>query len=300
MIGRAVSSCLNQDFSNLEVIVVDDGSSDGTAGIVEDFKDRRVVLIRHRKNLGVCPARNSGVTAAKGEWLLFLDSDDELVPSSLRTIEERVHVVSDDVHRLVFMYQLETGELSPHPPLMDETWDFRAYLNWINLVRSYSDFFNCIRRSAFQEVAWPTSRASEALFHFEFAKRFLTRCCKDVVALLHSDAENRACNFKVSRRLQDARDMAEAMQSLLQRHGEALKADAFETFLAYLREAAAQSFLAGRRPHGVRYSTEYLSLRPFSFRGWATLLLGLLGPQALVSSEFLAVRLAKSFQRRKH
>src|ERR1039458_5800762 len=83
-VQRALSSCLVQDFQAFEVVVVDDASTDNSATVVEGLQDQRVRLIRHAKNRGVCPARNTGVQAAAGEWIVFLDSDDELLPGCLK------------------------------------------------------------------------------------------------------------------------------------------------------------------------------------------------------------------------
>lgn len=75
-IRRSVSSVLGQTFQDLELIVVDDGSSDGSPAIVRSLKDKRIRLIV-QKNAGVSAARNRGVTAARGRFVAFLDADDD-------------------------------------------------------------------------------------------------------------------------------------------------------------------------------------------------------------------------------
>jgi glycosyltransferase involved in cell wall biosynthesis len=67
----------------LEVVVVDDGSGDGTALIVEGFGDERVRLVRHEKPRGVSAARNRGIAEARGEWISFLDDDDLWAPDKV-------------------------------------------------------------------------------------------------------------------------------------------------------------------------------------------------------------------------
>lgn len=76
-IGRCLGSIQKQTYNNLEIIVVDDGSSDNTAQIVQDVKkkDHRVRLIK-KENEGVSAARNDGVAAASGKYVYFIDSDD--------------------------------------------------------------------------------------------------------------------------------------------------------------------------------------------------------------------------------
>lgn len=73
---RAVESVLNQSYSRIELIIVDDGSDDGTAQYVESLGDARVRYVINKQNLGPAEARNKGVNLSKGEWIAFLDSDD--------------------------------------------------------------------------------------------------------------------------------------------------------------------------------------------------------------------------------
>lgn len=83
LIGRAVQSVLNQSYGDFEIIVVDDGSSDNIEEVVKSFKDERIKYIKHEKNKGAPTARNTGIKAAKGEYIAFQDSDDEWLPGKL-------------------------------------------------------------------------------------------------------------------------------------------------------------------------------------------------------------------------
>jgi glycosyltransferase involved in cell wall biosynthesis len=85
LLPAAIRSVLDQTFGDLEVVIVDDGSTDGTGEIVASVGDRRVRYIpsAHR---GVCAARNRGARAARGRYLLFLDSDDRADPRWLEAI----------------------------------------------------------------------------------------------------------------------------------------------------------------------------------------------------------------------
>jgi len=84
-IGRAIDSVISQTIQDFELIVVNDGSTDGGENIVAEYSDSRIFLI-NQKNSGVSVARNTGVNAAKADIVAFLDADDEWLPEFLETI----------------------------------------------------------------------------------------------------------------------------------------------------------------------------------------------------------------------
>ena len=77
-VKAAISSVLRQSFADLELIVINDGSEDGTDSIVASLaaEDARIIYLKNEKNLGASYTRNRGVELARGEWIAFLDSDD--------------------------------------------------------------------------------------------------------------------------------------------------------------------------------------------------------------------------------
>ncbi len=83
LLEQSVKSALDQTLVDLEVIVVDDGSTDATADVVKRIEDPRVSYI-HQENQGVAAARNTGIMAARGTYISFLDSDDLLTKDALR------------------------------------------------------------------------------------------------------------------------------------------------------------------------------------------------------------------------
>src|SRR5512144_610930 len=85
---RAVDSVLAQTHADFELIVVDDGSSDGTRQCLEDAQrsDARVRAIHHAVSRGAPASRNAAIAAARGEWLTGLDDDDEFLPRRLELL----------------------------------------------------------------------------------------------------------------------------------------------------------------------------------------------------------------------
>lgn len=80
MIQRAVNSALEQTYKNLEIIVVDDASTDNTKEVIDNYRNSKIKYLRLAKNSGQCIARNRGIEISSGEYIGFLDSDDEWLP----------------------------------------------------------------------------------------------------------------------------------------------------------------------------------------------------------------------------
>ena len=96
-IGKCVDSVLNQTTSDLEVICVDDCSSDGSYDYLKSFSDPRMRLIRFPVNRGVSAARNAGLEASTGEFVYFLDSDDWLDSDYLEEMLVNIKVTGEDI-----------------------------------------------------------------------------------------------------------------------------------------------------------------------------------------------------------
>jgi glycosyltransferase involved in cell wall biosynthesis len=94
MLKEAIHSILRQDFEDFELIVVDDGSTDGTTEEIRKFGGR-VRLLQHPENRGVSAARNKGILHAKGKYVAFLDSDDQWVKGKLKI---QVTFLDDNPH----------------------------------------------------------------------------------------------------------------------------------------------------------------------------------------------------------
>ncbi len=86
-IARSIQSVLGQNYNDFEIIVVDDGSDDAGLSVVRQFKDDRIQVYQ-QKNSGVSSARNMGIQKARGEYLAFLDADDEWLENHLESFEE--------------------------------------------------------------------------------------------------------------------------------------------------------------------------------------------------------------------
>ncbi|MHC5199098.1 MAG: glycosyltransferase family 2 protein [Planctomycetota bacterium] len=88
-IARSIDSVLAQTHPVDEIVIVDDGSTDNTAAIIKDYGDK--VRYIHQPNAGVSAARNTGIEAATGNWIAFLDADDEWLPEKIKRQVENLN-----------------------------------------------------------------------------------------------------------------------------------------------------------------------------------------------------------------
>lgn len=107
IVNRAIQGAINQTYKNIEIIVVDDSPIDFEGRIlienmIKTINDSRIRYIKHSNNMGACAARNTGITESKGEYLAFLDDDDEWMPTKL---EKQLALMSEPNVGLVYCIQ---------------------------------------------------------------------------------------------------------------------------------------------------------------------------------------------------
>ncbi len=103
-IQTAIQSVIDQEFTNWELIVVDDASSDNTAKVLEQYADRsNIRVIRNQKNLHKGGARNVGIDAAKGNYICFLDDDDYYEKNHLSVFDEKIRELREPFGMLYTM-----------------------------------------------------------------------------------------------------------------------------------------------------------------------------------------------------
>ncbi|MBQ9024228.1 MAG: glycosyltransferase family 2 protein [Bacilli bacterium] len=97
-IRKSLDSVVNQVYKNLEIIVVDDASTDSTKKIIKEYadKDDRIIPFYQASNKGVSSARNIGLKAVSGEYVVFVDSDDELTPDAIRRMVDMADKYNSD------------------------------------------------------------------------------------------------------------------------------------------------------------------------------------------------------------
>lgn len=106
-INKCIDSIIGQTYKNLEIILINDGSKDGTKDIIETYDDERIVFI-DKENTGVGNTRNLGIEKSSGDYIMFVDSDDFIEHNCVEKLLDKA--VRDDCDLVICNYYLDTSE----------------------------------------------------------------------------------------------------------------------------------------------------------------------------------------------
>jgi glycosyltransferase involved in cell wall biosynthesis len=175
---RSIESVLDQSYTNFELIIVDDGSTDDSFDVIRAYlKDPRVRYIRHSTNKGAQAARNVGIKTATGEYIAFLDSDDEWVPEKLQIQVKKINGATPlrVIHGDAFVCKEETGEKKRCNRPKLRGWVYKE------LLEKEGPLFQCILapKSCFEHIGyldecvpswqeWDTAIALSRFYEFDY------------------------------------------------------------------------------------------------------------------------------------
>lgn len=164
-ISKCVESIINQTYKNIEIIIVDDGSTDDSLKVCQEkYKENSRVKIYTKSNEGVSSARNFGMKKASGDYILFIDADDYI---EKQTIEESLKIIEKyDVDILKFGFYRELGKYKKKYIFSSETnklikkEDYKVNGIYDNLITT-SDFYNVwnaiIKRDILTNISFKTN-----------------------------------------------------------------------------------------------------------------------------------------------
>ena len=164
-LSKAVESVLAQDFQDFELIMVDDGSPDNSGAVCDSYaeKDARVKVI-HKKNGGICSARNAGIDAARGEYIGFCDNDDLYLPGLIRDNYTLAKDHNIDLMRYAKIKRLEKDDGS--------VWEIHAKIQ--DMFIEQKDFYKHYQNIRREDTVWTALYRKEVIdqYRIRFDERF--------------------------------------------------------------------------------------------------------------------------------
>jgi glycosyltransferase involved in cell wall biosynthesis len=191
LVLRSVRSALNQTYSNLEVIVVVDGTDLDTVNTLEALDEHRLRIISLEENVGVAEARNIGACRAKGEWVALLDDDDEWLTEKIARQVDLIENAHPDTNFVACRHQEADTAVSrylpPRFPRHDENWsEYICCNNSMFLPSSWlirSDFMRSLPFdrgvSLCEDIFW--------LLRARASNRIIPEFLEDVLVVFHND-----------------------------------------------------------------------------------------------------------------
>ncbi|EAI3979722.1 glycosyltransferase family 2 protein [Campylobacter jejuni] len=140
-IARAIESCINQTFKDIEIIVVDDCGSDKSINIAKEYakKDKKIKIVHNEKNLGLLRARYEGVKVAGGGYIMFLDPDDYL---ELEACEEVSKYLDQNNDLICFNYNILDTTLKKNIFFINNNYNIDEYLKFLAKQIINSNIYN--------------------------------------------------------------------------------------------------------------------------------------------------------------
>ena len=182
-IGRCIESIMKQDYTNFELLIIDDGSKDNSGAICDEYAadDSRIIVI-HKENSGVSDSRNMALDMAQGTYLQFLDADDWITPNATRTFVEaaedyKADMVISDFYRVVEKRVSQKGSIDAEglltreeyaSEMMENPSDFYYGVLWNKLYRRDIVEKHNLRMNS--EISW----CEDFMFNLEYIRHART------------------------------------------------------------------------------------------------------------------------------
>jgi glycosyltransferase involved in cell wall biosynthesis len=161
-VRQAVDSVLNQTFDNFELLAIDDGSTDRSAEVLKSYGNK-LKLIQQR-NQGPEIARNAAAALAQGEYLVYLDSDDLLLPFALETFDKVIRAMDSPPLLLGSILFFRESQPAPQPSSPD-TIEIFKFKNYASKTISLSSNSTIVRKSVFDAVGGGRRDTTPQTFH---------------------------------------------------------------------------------------------------------------------------------------
>lgn len=266
---RALASVVRQTFSDLEIIVIDDASTQPVEEIVGSCRDARMRIVVHRRNRGANAARNTGIRAASGTYVAFLDSDDEWDENKLKVqvkaLEEAPAAVGAHYTGLTAFLEDGTEKFRTSTRL---SGNLRSILLRQNEIGPLSSFM--VRRSVLDHVGGfdedlPSSQDWELYIRIAQSYEFVSTSASLVRYHLGRDSITR-----------NVRAKALGRRMVLEKHGKAMS-DAPRAFSGQIVMAGHYYCRAGSCPEGRRMFMWAIRVYPLGVKAYSFFGLSLLG-----------------------
>lgn len=262
LLCRAIASVILQSFADYELIVIDDASSDGTPATVSAFADPRLRCIRLERASGVSAARNAGIRAARGEFVAFLDDDDEYHTDFLARMASALHDAPPEVGFAWCGVRRVRATRSGLVTVREQRWQSNAVGDPFRHLRVGTGFGLTVRKACFDEVGLFDTDMPAAVdtdLMFRLGSRYNCVVVPEILITVYLHGAGQLTDRNARR--------AYAMDRLIENNiGVISQHD--DLWVRYHRNAAALHYETGNRARARTMLIRALRRRPCRWRTW--------------------------------
>jgi glycosyltransferase involved in cell wall biosynthesis len=195
LVPRAIDSVLRQDYPRWELIVVDDGSTDGTDEVLARYRDERIRVVRHPRNRGATAAKNTGLGEIRGEWFTILDSDDELVEDALSALVAEIERDPTLAAITCNCRDSVTGELTGRGLERSQILDYETMIRVCD-----GEHFGITKTSLLGEERFKEDMLFEGEFWFRIGRGARRLYLHRALRIYHSEGQDRVSRSGIERK----------------------------------------------------------------------------------------------------
>lgn len=266
-IGRAISSIQIQSYLNFEIVITDDGSTDNTIDVVNSFNDDRIKYLKLPENRGMYEAQRNCIENAKGEYIVFLDSDDELVPHALQSFISHAGVLTERI-AIIFADHVDatTGKVKGNR----QFFDGKTVIHYSDIICKpfIGDFLPFVRRDVFQHVPYKVNSQfmTNIIWHKIFRK-FSFFYLAQPLGIVHTEGlDRRTCN-----RVKNAAGWVSGINEYISEFSNDIKMQCPSHLGFIYRILAIYQVLAGERLASLKSILQSLAYNLVDWKTWMML-----------------------------
>ncbi len=264
LLPRAVNSVLSQEFSDFEIIIVDDASTDETAEYAKSLNDTRVVYVRRHTNGGQAATFNTGIQAARGKLVTFLDDDDEFLPKFLGKMVEAFANATEEVGFGWCGVRMVQDTPAGERLIREKRWDPNLRDPSVAITIG-SGYGLTLCRSVLEKIGMfdENLRAmADAEFLFRLVQEFSFLIVPEVLVTTHEHRVQRLTGVRIERAI--------AIEAIISRNADFLAAHP-KLAKHFSRKAAVIHYRLGNRARARHHMRDALESDKLNLGTWKTL-----------------------------
>lgn len=265
-INRAIDSCLAQSYQNFEIVITDDGSTDNTETKILEYKNEKIRYFKFLKNKGMYEAQRNSIENSNGEYIVFLDSDDELLVNCLETFVQNIYLLENDINMLFADFlDTTTKKIKSNKHLFGN----RKYFNYKYIISSpffIGDFLPFVKKDVFEKVPYVVhaKRMTNIIWHKIFKISSFVYI-DSILAICHTEGEDR----RTKNRFKDSNLWIEGINEYINTFYEDLiKKENYKHYSLILKSLAIYQYQANEIYLSRQSLLKAIRYNPINYKNW--------------------------------